>query len=163
MRAIRLSDFVFNVGAAPADSPGGPGFLIQASTNAFRSGADPETLCSPLISATCVAPVLISAPGWYTFVHHFWDDHGALAVDMLVLDRSGNAVQSWRGPRSTIPTTSAGLAAYGWFADEEIPGLAIDNSWLATGADQGKDGGWMTFTSPGVKHEGECVSAMARA
>jgi hypothetical protein len=40
---------------------------------------------------------------------------------------------------------------------------SIGNSQLATGAEQCQDGGWMTFTSTGVKHEGACVGAMARA
>ena len=70
-----LRDFVFNAGTTPSDYTGTPGFVVGASTNAFREGAYPSNPCPSPSPApnTCRAPVYITTSGWYTFVHHFFD------------------------------------------------------------------------------------------
>jgi hypothetical protein len=124
-----LQDYVFNAGTTPSGYPGGPGFVIQASNNGFRSGASPENPCSPLVPNQCEAPALITTSGWYTFQHRFSDNNGSLQVEMVILDHNGNVVQSWTNPNSH-PISQVGGPAYGWFINMEIPDLAIDNSLL---------------------------------
>src|SRR5690349_11928011 len=67
-------DFVFNIGTEqlqidPAD------FRIQTSTNAFRSGANPNVPCpNPAAPPNmCRPPLIITSSGWYTFRHTFHD------------------------------------------------------------------------------------------
>ena len=77
-------DFVFNVGTQlPMQQPH---FIIQSSTNAFRSGANPNAPCpNPATPPnSCRPPVIITTSGWYTFRHTFHDDgSGFLAEECL--------------------------------------------------------------------------------
>jgi hypothetical protein len=121
---------VFNAGTnRPVVDPGPPGFFVNASTNSFRSNAFPQNTC-PAPSAPpniCRTPVHIEVSGWYTFRHTFRDGGGFLAVDMDILNGSGNSVAQWTiHPNDAIATVGGNRA--GWFANEEIPELAIDNS-----------------------------------
>jgi hypothetical protein len=126
-----LRDFAFNVGTQPS---GAAGFYINAATNSTRGSSYPENTCpSPSAAPNiCRTPAFITTSGWYTFRHTFHDDgSGNLAVDFTILDKDGNLVPgaSWTiysGDR----TSSVGGTAYGWFPNEEIPDLAIDNSLL---------------------------------
>jgi hypothetical protein len=162
-----LSDYVFNAGTEPAT--GVPSFVIGASPNATRSGAYPENPC-PNPSAppnTCRAPAVITTSGWYTFRHSFHDDGtGHLAVDLTILNSSGNTVATWTIYQG-FAISAVGGPAYGWFPNEEIPDLAIDNSQLSvlvgppTSQDQCKKGGWQTFNNPVFKNQGDCVSYVA--
>jgi len=126
-----LRDFVFNAGTNRAIDPGPPGFFINASTNAFRSGAFPENTCPAPSGAPniCRAPVHITTSGWYTLRHTFRDSGGFLAVDLEIFDSTNTLVP---GASWTIFSGDAmagvGGNRYGWFANEEIPDLAIDNS-----------------------------------
>ena len=131
-----LRDFVFNAGTNRTNDPGPAGFFINASTNATRSGAFPQNTC-PSPSAppnVCRAPVHITTSGWYTFRHTFRDDSGFLAVDLDIFPLGSNTQVP--GAQWTIysgdMTSSAGGNRYGWFVNEEIPDLAIDDS-LRTG------------------------------
>jgi len=124
-----LRDFVFNAGTNRTIDPSPPGFFINASTNAFRSGAFPQNPC-PNPSTTpnsCRTPVHITTSGWYTFRHTFRDDAGFLAVDMDILDSGGGNVANWTIHSGDAMSTVGGNR-YGWFANEEIPDLAIDDS-----------------------------------
>ncbi len=127
---LLLRDFVFNVGTAPT-SPAG--FFINASTNAFRSKSLPEDMCpAPAdFPNVCRPPIQITTSGWYTFRHTFRDVDGYLAVEFSVLDENGKIVP---GADWTIYSGDAisnvGGHRYGWFANQEIPDLAIDNSLL---------------------------------
>jgi len=124
-----LRDFVFNAGTNLATDSSAPGFYVGASTNAYRSSTFPQNPC-PAPSAppnNCRAPVHITTSGWYTFRHTFWDDGGSLAVDFDILNGTGGSVASWRiHPGDSMATV--GGNRYGWFANEEIPDLAIDDS-----------------------------------
>jgi hypothetical protein len=151
-----LRDFVFNAGTTPT------GFVINASTNATRSGAFPANPCpSPSDPPNaCRTPVNITQPGWYTFRHTFRDDAGTLAVDMDILNSSGAVVAHW-----TIysgPIANAGAWTYGWFATQEIQDLAIDRTLRRNRTPQDKDeckkDGWKQFDNPKFKNQGDCVS-----
>jgi len=127
-----LRDFVFNAGTTPEQYQGQPGFVINASTNATREGADPSNRCpSPSAAPNiCREPVFITTSGWYTFVHRFGDaGANGLQVDMSILDSAGSTVADW-----TIypgdPIATVGGNRYGWFPNQEISQLAIDNSSL---------------------------------
>ena len=166
-----LSDYVFNAGTAPSTGPfsGVPSFVIGASPNAFRNSTFPENPCPNPSTApnTCRAPAVITTSGWYKFRHSFHDDGtGHLAVDMTILDSSGNTVASWTIYQG-FPISSVGGPVYGWFANEEIPGLPIDDSRLSdlfgppTSKDQCKNGGWQAFNNPVFSNQGACVSFVA--
>jgi hypothetical protein len=109
-------DFVFNVG-----TNGSGGFVMSASNNTGRSGADPA---NPGRS-----PYTISTSGWYTFQHHFYDDDtGVLAVDLSVRNvGAATPLQTWTlsDPTDVIDTTVGGNR-YGWLVNNELP-LALDN------------------------------------
>jgi hypothetical protein len=126
-----LRDFVFNAGTNRTTDPGPAGFFINASTNATRSGALPQNTC-PAPSAppnSCRLPVHITTSGWYTFRHTFRDDSGSLAVDFEIFGPlpSNALVASWTiHPGDAM--SNVGGSRYGWFVNEEIPDLAIDDS-----------------------------------
>jgi hypothetical protein len=136
-----LQDYVFNAGTTPLAYPGGPGFVVNASTNAGRSNAFPENTCpgpgtagGDAFGNGCRTPVLITTSGWYTFQHTFTDVGGFLDVNFKVLDSSGATVP---GADWTIFTDNSFSVApgvgghrYGWFANQEFQDLPIDNSSL---------------------------------
>lgn len=124
-----LSDYVFNAGTIPT------GFVIGASPNAGRSSTFPSNPCPNPGPTTppnvCRTPAIITTSGWYTFRHSFHDDgSGKLAVDMTILDSSSNTVASWTIYQG-FNVSNVGGPAYGWFPNEEISDLAIDNSRLS--------------------------------
>ena len=127
-----LRDLVFNAGTTPRGQGGPSGFVINASTNATPGSSDPSKPCpSPSVSPNgCRAPAYITTSGWYTFVHDFSDGgEDGLRVDMSILDGSGGTVASW-----TIypgdPMAAVGGNRYGWFANQEVDGLPVDDSSL---------------------------------
>jgi hypothetical protein len=115
-------DFVFNVGYYNDDGacPGsGPRFVISASTNAGRGGANP---CDPGRD-----PIVISVSGWYTFTHQFMNDGGVLVVALAVDGPGGGGGWTLSDGNDIIGDTVGGNR-YGAFATQEFPVLAIDNS-----------------------------------
>jgi hypothetical protein len=134
-------DFVFNIGTTPT------GYIVQSSTNSTRSGANPNSTC-PSPSAppnTCRPPVFINASGWYTFRHTFRDGgDGFLDVDFDIF-ALGNPTsiihETIDGDHGTDsdPMSRVGGNRYGWFSNEEVPDLAIDNT-LRTGLCHSHDG-----------------------
>ncbi len=148
-------DFVFNVGTQlPLQSPH---FIIQSSTNAFRSGANPNSPCPNPVTPPngCRPPVIITNSGWYTFRHTFHDDgSGFLAVDFDIFPLGSNVPVMHQTIDSNPydPMSMVGGNRYGWFANEEIPDLAIDNS-LRTGlCHQGDGDGEEADNDSGRKH-----------
>jgi hypothetical protein len=141
-----LRDFVFNVGTTPT------GFIVQSSTNSTRSGANPYVPCpSPSTPPNvCRPPATISASGWYTFRHTFRDSAGTLAIDFDILRQdTGTPTAHW-----TIfadPMSAVGGNRYGWFSNEEIPDLAIDNA-LRTGLCRQGDGNGDADNASGKSH-----------
>jgi hypothetical protein len=114
-----LRDFVFTVGTGgPTLAPGCAGWVANAGTNAFRTGPTPYGA-----GAHCIATT-----GWYTFRHTFRDVSGALVVDMDMLPQgSTTPVAHWQIV-SGDQIANVGCNRYGWFADQEIQELPIDNS-----------------------------------
>jgi hypothetical protein len=131
-------DFVFNAGTEPT------GFVISGGNNATRCGAfpaDPGHL-----------PVHVTISGWYTFEHTFTGVAGGpLTVTMTLIQKSTNAVVgTWvRTDPTDIIGVTVGGNRYGWFVQNEIDDLAIDNSERTgivstPGCDvRISDGGWI--------------------
>ncbi len=115
--------------------------MIEASTNSQRSGANAHSSGVP---QTCIAQ-----SGWYTFTHTFTkDSNGNLEVGMTVSPAGtshpvGNFTihPSCLGPQladgacpsgsttsTPLPFSAAGANFLGWFPDQEINNLAIDNA-----------------------------------
>ena len=124
-------DFVFNAGFyTDTDMTGtGPRFVISASTNATRSGANPRNPAR--------MPYTINVEGWYTFEHRFRDNgFGVLAVDLTIKNAAGVPQMMWTlsDPSDVIGTTVGGNR-YGWFVINEFPFLAFDTSALVGAQD----------------------------
>jgi hypothetical protein len=110
-------DFVFNAGTEAA------GFVISGSNNANRCGSFPGNPGN--------MPVHVIVSGWYTFEHVFAGVAGGpLVVTMRLINKSTNAVVgTWvRSDPTDIIGATVGGNRYGWFAQNEIDKLAIDNS-----------------------------------
>lgn len=138
-------DFVFNVGTplTAAEALANPGFYVNASTNATRSGAFPQNPCpNPSTPPNyCRTPVKITQPGWYTFRHEFYPRHHMgtdyLAVDFTVLRHDGVVMANWfisvtvfQDPVDPDRMSTIGGDRYGWFVINEINDLAMDCSNL---------------------------------
>ncbi len=150
-------DWVFNAGTQLLGDVV-PGFWVNSSTNAFRSGAFPENPCpnppSPLPNP-CRVPVKILTSGWYTFRHTFKDDGGFLGVDFDIIRRSnGMSVAHWHIQSLDDPMSTVGGNRYGWFANEEIAELPLDNT-LRIGACGRGDGDGDFEDRDGHKHHGQ--------
>lgn len=140
-----LRDFVFNAGTNPPGDPMPAGFYVNAATNAGRGSSFPENPCpnppNPAPANPCRMPVHIITSGWYTFQHTFRNDNGQLAVDMRIFPLGSSTTvpgADWTIHAGDLMSTVGGNR-YGWFANEEIPDLAIDNS-LRTGLCRSGDG-----------------------
>jgi hypothetical protein len=115
-------DFVFTGGFY--DDATGPG----AGVNRFVFSASNNTPGWPKNPGR--DPIAITTTGWYTLQHRFYDSGGGiLAVDLSILDSTGNVINTWTlsDPTDVIGDTVGGNR-YGWFATNGFPFLAIDNS-----------------------------------
>jgi len=148
-----LSDYVFNVGTQ-LSGDNTPGFWISTSPNAFRSSTYPENPCpgpaNDGIGNYCRAPYKITTSGWYTFRHIFKIDPNTqnLSIEFQVLPLGGNPVvdQTIYGWQGNQQAPAGGISPdYGWFANMEIPELAVDNSLL-----KDFDTLSLTPTNPGI-------------
>jgi len=110
-------DFIFNAGTEPT------GFVISAGNNGDRCNSFPQNPGQ--------LPIHIITSGWYTFEHNFTGvPGGPLIVNMRVIDKTTNAVVgTWvlSNPSDILGVTVGGNR-YGWFVQNEIDQLAIDNS-----------------------------------
>jgi hypothetical protein len=123
-----LRDFGFNVATGP--DPNGnltcTGWIATAGTNVNRTGASPY---NPAFTPQC-----ISNPGWYTFKHTFYAEGNNLKVRMEIIPvGSATATATWTVTSGDLivtgdPSTSVGCNRYGWFTNQEIFGLPIDNA-----------------------------------
>ena len=122
-----LRDFVFHV---TQDTSTGD-MIVDADNNAyFHPREDLET-----IPGTAV----IDEDGWYTFEHRFYENgSGDLAVDMVVLNESGDVVFSeTRTDTSDDISNVNGEPRYGWFTDISVAGgLPVDDLTIAYDSDQ---------------------------
>jgi hypothetical protein len=118
-----LRDFAFDVGTGDPNKPtpcANGGFVVTASTNLLRSGID--------IYDPGKDPFCIGVSGWYTLKQTFMDVGGVLQVLMEIFP-AGNAVplHQWTLSAGDM-IANVGCNRYGWFANQEIWDLAIDNS-----------------------------------
>ena len=119
-----LRDFAFDVGTGDPNKPtpcgANGGFVVTASTNLFRSGID--------IYDPGKDPFCINESGWYTLKQTFMDVGGFLQVLMEIFP-AGSAVPLHQWTLSAGDAIEdVGCNRYGWFANQEIWDLAIDNS-----------------------------------
>ena len=154
-------DFVFNAGFYnDTDATGsGPRFVISASNNATRSGAFPKNPGRD--------PFSITATGWYTFEHRFYNAGlGVLAVELRITDLNGAPLHTWILSDATdIIGTTVGGHRYGWLVILEFPVLAIDNASLlsvnlAGNASACKNDGWQDLTRADgttFTNQGDCI------
>jgi hypothetical protein len=123
-------DFIFHVAR---DSSTGS-LLVGGSNNTnFATREDLES----------TNHYVVTASGWYTLQHNFYDDGGVLAVDLNLLDKSGTVL--FTETRSTVEDTIPDVVGgnrYGWFthiglgSDGQGGSLAVDNSQLYLTAPQ---------------------------
>ncbi|HEY1092830.1 MAG TPA: PEP-CTERM sorting domain-containing protein [Burkholderiaceae bacterium] len=111
-----MRDFIFNAAFLNG------GFVVSASNNsqpgsAYANNPDRD-------------PFSITNTGWYTFEHHFYDDGGVLAVDMLILDAADNVLHTWTLSNPADLISGTGGNRYGWFDYSQFQTLAIDNAEL---------------------------------
>jgi hypothetical protein len=140
-----LQDYIFTVesfdstGTQGCTSPASSGFVVGYSAN---TNNDPGSGAGSLGSFT---PACLTTTGWYRFVHRFYKFNalGNLGVEMaIVAEPSGSVVADFisNTGKSVTATCSpspascntAGGPLYGWFPNENIPGLPIDNIRLTT-------------------------------
>jgi hypothetical protein len=154
-------DFVFNAGFYnDSDGTGsGPRFVISASNNANRSAAYPKNPGKD--------PFTITATGWYTFEHRFYNKGlGVLAADLRITTLSGAPLHTWNLSDATdVIGSTVGGHRYGWFVIQEFPVLAIDNVNLlsineAANVNACKNGGWQQLTrvdGTTFENQGDCI------
>ncbi|MFC4228125.1 VCBS domain-containing protein, partial [Hoeflea alexandrii] len=74
----------------------------------------------------------VTASGWYTLQHRFYEDGGVLKVDLNLVD--GNGAVVWTETRTNAADTIPGEVGgnrYGWFTFVDVPGgLAVDGLGL---------------------------------
>jgi hypothetical protein len=123
-----LRDFAFVVGGYKSTDLTGPGagtdrFIINGQNNSGRSSSFPKDAGK--------SPIAVTAAGWYTFEHTFYDNAGSLAVDLKLFDPTNTLLSTWtlNNPADLISTVVGGNR-YGWVSANEFSALAIDNSSL---------------------------------
>lgn len=128
---VHQRDFIFHV--AKDTSTGS--LLVGGSNNTnFATREDLDTLSNTYE---------VTASGWYTLQHDFYDDGGVLAVDLNLLDKSGTVLftETRTDGSDTIPDVVGGNR-YGWFTHIGLGSggqggsLAVDNSQLYLTAPQ---------------------------
>jgi hypothetical protein len=131
-----LRDFGFVVGTGQAGNTC-TGWTVNAQTNTTRDSAFPDD--------TSKDPECITESDWYTFKHTFFENtitHN-LNVTMEIFPAGGTPDPDWTwtvesGDSDTgeyVPDhiSTVGCNRYGWFTDQEIFGLPIDNASMTGG------------------------------
>jgi hypothetical protein len=112
-----LRDFGFNVSTGLAGDACS-GFTVIGTTNVDRIGADPNGPGHQCIPTS----------GWYTFKHTFSEENGFLNVLMEVIPAGGGPATASFTISGIDPIGTVGCNRYGWFSNQEIWGLPIDNA-----------------------------------
>lgn len=120
-----LEDFIFT--AETQNSPNG--FVIGIGANTTN---DPGSGSGSLGNYT---PATVTTSGWYEFIHHFYKYNlsGDLGVEMEIVNATTHAVVADWTADTGYKTSQAGGPLYGWFPNENIPGLPIDNLSIEAG------------------------------
>jgi hypothetical protein len=131
-----MRDFGFSVATGPDPDLVNPvicndGWIATAGNNVNRSGAD---VYNPAFSPKC-----IHSSGWYTFKHTFYADGNNLKVLMQIIRKDvGTVAADWTITSGDLivgadASHSVGCNRYGWFSNQEIYGLPIDNAKIEGG------------------------------
>ena len=136
---VFMRDFGFSVATGPDPALVNPvpctdGWIATAGNNVNRSGADTYNHAFPH------DPQCIHGSGWYTFKHTFSADGNNLKALMEIIDVDTAAVVAdWTITSGDLivsplgPSKSVGCNRYGWFTNQEIFGLPIDNASIDGG------------------------------
>jgi len=122
--AVHLRDFGFNVSTGYVGDTC-DGFMITGQTVVNRNNANPNIGGHD--------PQCIDESGWYTFKHSFSDEAGFLKVVMEITP------VGFTGPTADWTITGIdssgtfGCNRYGWFSNQEIFGLPMDNAKMEGG------------------------------
>lgn len=149
-------DFIFHVGVV-ADGR----LLVNGDNNTYGGVND-----FILINGGDGTPFEVTAAGWYTMQHVFYDEGGVLAVDMNLMDASGNTVFTITRSDASDDISLIGGNRYAWFVFATLPDVAIDNHRLGVvvvgpgSKDDCKNGGWEAF---GYRNQGQCVASVQAA
>jgi hypothetical protein len=130
-----LRDFGFVVGTGQSGNPC-TGWVVNAQMNVNRINAFPDDASKD--------PACITGTGWFTFKHSFFENgDGNLEVLMQIIDVDSNVVADWNLVSGHYedegltfvpdPITTVGCNRYGWFSNQEIFGLPIDNASMTGG------------------------------
>ncbi len=121
--AQHLRDFGFNVSTG-YEGDGCDGFKVTGQTVVNRINANPNI--------DNYNPQCVDKSGWYTFKHSFSEKNGHLDVLMEIIPvGTSTAVASW--DITADPIADVGCNRYGYFSDQEIFGLPIDNAKIVGG------------------------------
>ena len=128
--AQHLRDFGFIVGTGQSGNTC-TGWVVNAQTNSTRDSAFPDD--------STKNPACIPETGWFTFKHSFYENMTTHNLEVLMeiipvgFDAPIPPTRSW-----TIvadPIADVGCNRYGWFSDQEISGLPIDNASMTGGCE----------------------------
>lgn len=115
-----LQDFIFHVSK-------------DISTGQLLVGGSNNTSFDPRQDLDTINHYAVTADGWYTLQHVFYDlGDGTLAVDMNLVDAGGTILfTETRNTSANILATVVGGNGYGWFTNIDVTGgIAVDNSML---------------------------------
>jgi hypothetical protein len=125
-----LRDFGFVVGTGQNGNTC-TGWTVNAQMNVNRNSAFPDDASKD--------PFCITGTGWFTFKHSFFANvDGNLEVLMEIIPvGSSTAIHHWNIVSSDSsgpdPISTVGCNRYGWFSNQEIFGLPIDNAKMTGG------------------------------
>ena len=114
-----LRDFIFHVAK---DTSTGTLLVAGDNNTNFATREDLETINHHVVTAA----------GWYTLQHHFYNSGGVLAVDLNLLDQDSNVLftETRSTPTDTIPDVVGGNR-YAWFNFIDVDGgIAVDEHSL---------------------------------
>jgi hypothetical protein len=147
-------DFGFNFGwYNDSDDTGtGPRFVVSGNTNTGRCNSYPKN--------PGMGPFTITATGWYKLEGQFENNGGVLRVTLRVFDSGNNLLNTWvRSDPTDIIDTTVGGNRYGWFASNEFPFLAFDDSsltgvqYICGSQGAGSPGYWMNHPEAWCEEE----------
>jgi len=126
--------FDYSVAASGSDGGHQRDFIFHvnndASTGKLLVAGSNNTNFAPREDLENLNHYEVTAAGWYTFQHYFYDNGGVLAVDLNLIDSNGNVL--FTETRSTpldVIATEIGGNRYGWFTFINVAGgIAVDET-----------------------------------
>jgi hypothetical protein len=124
--------FDYSVAATGSDGAHQRDFIFHvnndASTGKLLVAGSNNTNFAPREDLENINHYEVTAAGWYTLQHMFYDDGGALAVDLNILDSGGNILfTETRSDAGDVIATEIGGNRYGWFTFINVDeGIGVD-------------------------------------